>query len=443
MKEKLQIVNNSKVKIVIEALLVIYILATLLSDTMLSLRFLGPLQKAAALSGIVLIIIFGLKVLAGGIEGIKSYCKGSIWIILYIIVRLASYLYNGRDYTIARQILFEMVYLLPLCALLIDKTFVKNVVVRVIVFTTLVINLMDFIAVKYLVSCAGKNISNALTEIIINKTYNEHWGVTVMYDNPNFMGMITGLAMILAIELFRGRKTWYKIVLAVLYYAFGFYMVWLSGCRNAQLCLALVLVAIAVEKLIKVIDGKRMAAICLICITLCTGAIYGYVYMNEENYQLTEQEQRINSLSTSRYIIWKSAIYANNDKLAIGSGSITLEKKDRYAYCQQHRIEHELLNRTEETTLGPHNAYIGIILSCGVFAFIFYILHLFRKFRKSSLMNDAPYGMTVLYVLCSNVLECMLITRLNIFCLVMYLVMAPENENEKNLESNNEREVSA
>lgn len=445
MKEKLQFVNHEKTEAFIKILLTVYVIAALLIDTVVGIRCQTLLQRVAALSGIVLIALFFLKVLSGGVEEIKKYCKSSIWIIFYIIFRIASYLYNGRDYTIARQILFEMIYLLPLCSLLIDKKFVKTVVVKSVVFITLVFNILDFFAVKYLVFCNAKEINNPLSDFIVNNTYGDFWNVSIMYDNPNFMGMITVLAMILAIELFRGKRTWLKIVAAILYYAFGLYMVWISGCRNAQLCIIILLIAFAVEKVIKAIDGRRMAAICLICITIFTGAIYGYVYMNGENYQFSEQEQKISDLSTGRYLAWKSAIYANKDNFVLGCGSITIEKKDRYEYSKKYDLLNSVYNigRDEKSFLGPHNAYVGIMLSCGVFAFIFYILHLLRRIRKSEMINDMPYGLTVIYVLCSNVLETMLITRFNIFCLVMYLVLAPEINEETNIDIKNEEEAFA
>lgn len=435
MQYSLENTDKNIIKIIGNVLVIVYMLAAYLCDTAVTVNHGTLIQRVAGATGILLLLVFAIRLIGSGKSGFVNYFKKNIWIVAFFVMRMVSLAYHGGNYTVLRQIFFEAVYLVPIGYLLIDRDLIEKVAVKVFVILNLVTNIFEFAVVKYLFYCEANGVQSSVATWLYDNTY---WATgTRMYDNCNHMGLITALAMILAIDLFRRHKCWQSAVLAVLYYGFSAYTVWVSTCRNAILCLAVTFVFYVIKILAKKINGRQLATICLLCVTLSTVGIYGLILLQNNPHGLNETEAKIDFVSSGRYLIWKSSTYVHKDDFLIGGGSITLEKIQRYnydkehvSYLTSHHIEPE---EAAVSYVGPHNAYIGIISTAGVIAFVFYMISLYLAINRSSLIDKMPYMLAVVFILVMNVLECRLITGLNIYCTMLYLILAPEREEENKL----------
>src|SRR5699024_496729 len=90
--------------------------------------------------------------------------------------------------------------------------------------------------------------------------------------------------------------------------------------------------------------------------------IYGMIgyYESEQALSYERVEDKLSSLSSSRYIIWKESFLIQQDSLLFGKGNLKLEKEARKELVDKVKPM-ESTRFYAATELGPHNGYIGMI----------------------------------------------------------------------------------
>lgn len=239
---------------------------------------------------------------------------------------------------------------------------------------------------------------------------------------------MTGIALILSINYISHDSKVSKKIIYAGYLIFSLYCVWLSNCSNAYLGLIVVICAYLLLKVVHIIDKKQLVVICLICCCLVTGILYGFLSSQQENAEFTDFETQLNTYSSSRYAIWKDSYYSHKENMLFGVGNIKLEKQERYQYMLDKGIDEGYdINSSMEQMAGTHNGYVGMISCTGILGLLFFVLGLWRKIIHAEILNDGFWYLAVIFILMLNLFECMFVLSFNFSCLMLFIVLALNN----------------
>ena len=252
-----------------------------------------------------------------------------------------------------------------------------------------------------------------------------------MYTNPNFMGMFTGLAIILALNYMNNNMCKTKKLLAGIYVLFSLYCVLLSNCSNAYVAIITVLIAFVIIKKTMLFTKKSLIVTCLICCVLATSGVICVAAVNNEYDEFTEFETKLDVLSSNRYAIWKDSYYSHQEEILLGCGNLTLEKRDRYQYNLDKGIDLGLdINSSLIDYAGLHNGYIGIASCAGLLGFIAYLALVIKKIIDSKSLNEGYWYLAIIFILMINLFECMVVINKNALCMYMFLILAMDDREE-------------
>lgn len=340
----------------------------------------------------------------------------------------------GFDYSTIRTIFFEAVYLIAINEMIISKSFIRRRLAPMIILINLVLNILEAIChLAYRLSPGGGFSSflmrHSYYDGVINFTY--------LYTNPNTMGIMTALSLVLLLIIVPKPLSRWKLTLISIYSIFSFAVVFKSECRSAQLALIVIIISYNIVRSIKSITGKRLTLLVLVASLLATFTVYGLMYSHqntgvafewENNYG--NLEYKLNRASSERYNIWKTAMLAHMDKKAFGTGSLKNEMTARNEYIKgfwEQRYHGSYHFRP--TILGPHSGYFAMIYTTGFIGFFIYISLLFYMICKADLMRRGNWYLVVIFTLVVSHLESVFIVSRFFLCLVMMMVLsAHDNE---------------
>lgn len=426
---------NDKIKQVINWLLFIYVAIETVYKTIFGLYFEVTMERIQCIigAGLALLAVYTFVKSDKGTR--KKWIVGNAFVFAYFLVRVVTLIYTGVQYTVIRGLFFEGIYLIVLSSLIVDTKFCKRTIFPFFIafnFVLNCINIVFYYACKNAV--VGSSGPNILYQFALKYTFlgNEStYYYSCLYANPNFFGMMTGLALIISLNYFyKGMDRRKKIVYAV-YVIFSLYCILVSNCSSAIVGLAACAFVVYLVKKFKCFTRKTVIIWCAILAVLASSSVLVYISMQNELGAYTEEEGKMSRLTTGRYAIWKDCYYGHNDvdKLLLGCGNITLEKQERYEYMLTKGPDYGYdKDGSLSELVGTHNGYIGMLYCTGIFSALLFMCILFKRIRTSNILNKKYWYLAIIFVVVINLVESMIILSKNFPCLYMFLILAMDDE---------------
>lgn len=392
------------------------------------------IDRLECVAGAVMAVVMLMKLAVIEKDERIKWFKSSFLVIIYFVIRTATFIDSGFDYSVARTVFFEGIYMFVICGMIIDSRFCKEKIMKLYVVVNFALNVVNvafhFIFLKMgTLSGFGKTLADI--------TFVSRNGVmySPMYDNPNAFGIMTALAIIIAFNLISKNDTKARKLVIVVYMLFSLYCVNLSECRSAMLSLFACAVAWAIVVISKKKITGRMLVICAFAVALlATGGIYGFMANNADTglYKFTESETAFEKASTNRYWIWKSGYFAHQDNKLLGVGSPKNEIDDRNEFVYQNLIDIEYgVSSYKETDLGTHNGYLAMIYCTGMLGFILFMAALLQKILEAKSMKCGGWYLAVIFFMSVNMFETMTIVSRFFVCLMTFIILAMDNNDEE------------
>ncbi len=435
----IEIKESEEINKVKNILLILYAALETLYKTIAGMYFAEEMDKFQCVVAVLLIGVLIVEFFRLDNENKIKWLKKNILVIGYFVVRLITFIHIGMEYTMIRSMLFEVVYLVVLTELVVSSGICRKIIMKGFVIANLILNIFNVAIYEFCraVYQSGNYAENELFNFIVSKTYVEFnpdglliWVNSGMYGNPNQMGLMTGMAMLITLNyLSRNMSSGKKITLG-LYYAFSAYCILISDCSSVMVGLAAVIGAAVLVKVIKPISKKRIIFICLACCIAVTGGAYGYISTYEE-YRLTYTEYDIDKFTSHRYVIWKDCYHSHQEELLLGCGNVTLEKRDRYQYNLDKGVDYGYdINGSLIDFYGPHNGYIGMLSCAGIIGSLFFLLAFIKKILECKALNKKSWYLMAVFLLVINLFECMIIVSKNFCCLYLFLILAMDDKED-------------
>ena len=363
------------------------------------------------------------------------YVPSAVWLILFFAVRCLCFAVEDFQYGVLREIFFEFVFLVVICG----WTVGRQVKVELLAFVFCAVNFIVNIANTYCVHILDISFQEGTSEggwlkfLTGLSTYYDAgasgYNNAILYSNPNSAGIMTGMAILLSLLFIKKRK---YIPIMTLYWIYSLYVLWKYDSRGAILSFVVSLICILLMKAFRFFTPKRLVAICLIASSMAAVFIYGYIAynMNDNDRTLSSSEEKINSLSTGRYIIWQDCYISHSDKWALGTGSPTLEKDERNEYLKSQYISNY---GTEEgylpTTFSVHNGYLATIFITGWIGFGLFMIIMLDKIRKARALSarsthNMVLASTVIFAFMVSNFEALLVTSRYYTILMVFIILA-------------------
>ena len=157
--------------------------------------------------------------------------------------------------------------------------------------------------------------------------------------------------------------------------------------------------------------------------------IYGMIgyYESEQALSYERVEDKLSSLSSSRYIIWKESFLIQQDSLLFGKGNLKLEKEARKELVDKVKPM-ESTRFYAATELGPHNGYIGMISGTGWLGFLVFIAILIQRIRRSKSLESGNWYLLLIFFFAINCFESLFILNRFFICFYMFLILESDWE---------------
>ncbi len=424
---------NEKLELAKKVLLLSYVVLETLYKTIVGMYMAVEMDRLQCVVGAALATVLLIELVRLNNDDKILWIKNHSLVLVYFVIRCITFVAIGFQYTMLRSVFFEGIYLLILTELILDGRFCRNVIFKFFIAANVLLNIVNAYIYSYCesVSIAGTFMEDELFNYFTQYTYADAYTgmyYSSMYSNPNQMGLMTALAIILAINYISKDMSALKGFLAMIYFIFSLYCVEISNCSNAYVSLIAVACAYLVVKFVKYFTKKKLTVICLICCVLVTGVFYGIAAIHGEYDEYTTLEFKINDLSTERYAIWKDSYYSHQEEALLGCGNITLEKRDRYQYNLDKGIDRGFdINSSLIDYVGPHNGYIGMISCTGILGFIAFLGLLIKRILNSRSLDKPYWYLAIIFILVINLFECMMPVSKNFITLYMFLILAMDD----------------
>lgn len=423
-------------ELVRNSLLIAYVLLETLYKTILGKYLAVPMERLQFVVGAALVCLVIFEWFRLNKENKIKWIKRHLIVFVYFAVRIITFINVGFAYTMLRSLFFEGIYLLVLTELILDSKFCKDILFKIFIAINLILNIANTFFYLYCNNAEASGTAATDTVYLFANTYThiadfEWFNYSSMYSNPNQIGLMTGLAMILALNYISKNMNSIQKILATAYFAFSAYCLWYSNCSSSHVGMIAVAGAFILVTKAKFFDRKRIILTCLGCCILATGCIYTITAVNDEYGPFTPFEDKINILSTQRYTIWKDSFYSHKDEALLGCGNMTLEKRDRYQYNLDKGIDKGLdINGSLIDYVGPHNGYIGTISCAGILGFLAFLAVILKKIKDSRSLNENYWYLAIVFILVINLFECMMPVSKNFITMYMFMIISMDDREE-------------
>lgn len=372
---------------------------------------------AVIIIGIVAVnIIFNHKII------LPKWIKSNFIVLVYFVVRSITIVRTDFDYSAIRSVFFECFFLIGITNFTLEtgkqnKYFFIFAVLEFI-FT------LGSLFLYYTMPLFGTE------EVLLEFTNLETQGRALLFGNTNAAGIMCAFAVILAIIYYDKNIFNKKIIL--IYGIYNLIAMILFGCRSANLGLIAAIVALLLVSKIRFITGKKIVVASLICAVLSLAPIYYCIFnLNDYNaFELTDEENIIDDISTGRYLIWKQCAMTQTSNALFGLGSLKLEQEARKELIAD--IDQDYYWRmVKSTELGPHNGYIGMISSTGILGFTLFILALLQVIERCRNLDYGKWYMLLVFIFVINCFESLFILNRFFSCFFMFMILTGDFSGEK------------
>ncbi len=393
------------------------------TNTVLNLWVGERIETIQNLLAIVVLFIVAVNLLSSPRNNLMPWLKSNVLVVAYFIIRLISLWQSGFDYSVIRTIFFEMFFLIGICGFTISAVDRRNFYIRFFIWFELIISLLCV-----LIFFIMPHLSSGMQEFVAASTYYEKSAMASLFSNVNTAGIMAGFSIVLAVAIYKKNILPGKFVIA-----FGLYNVValvFFGARSADIGIIAVLFFIGIKYISKSNNLKRFTILALCLMTLTLIPIYGMIGYYESKATLSYEplEDKINTLSSSRYVIWKESFIIQQDDLLFGEGNLKLEqdaRKELMAGFEQGTVDYRYFTTTE---LGPHNGYIGMISGTGWLGFLAFIAILIQRIRRSKSLESGNWYLLLIFFFAINCFESLFILNRFFICFYMFLILESDWE---------------
>ena len=393
------------------------------TNTVLNLWIGERIETIQNLLAIVVLFIVAVNLLSSFRSNLIPWIKSNMLVVVYFIIRLISLWQSGFDYSVIRTMFFEMFFFIGICKFTISAVDRRNFYIKFFIWFELIISLLCFL-MFFVVSHLGPDFQ----ETVVANTYYGKFPTASLFSNVNTAGIMAGFSIVLSIAIYKKNLLPGKFVIA-----FGLYNVVALvsfGARSADIGIIVVLLFVGIKYISKSENLKRFTifALCLMILTLIP--IYGMIGYYESKATLSYEslEERINTLSSTRYSIWKESFIIQQDDLLFGKGNLKLEqdaRKELMAGFEQGTVDYRYFTTTE---LGPHNGYIGMISGTGWLGFLVFIAILIQRIRRSKSLESGNWYLLLIFFFAINCFESLFILNRFFICFYMFLILESDWE---------------
>lgn len=412
--------NNICQKYLMPVMLVLLFLYNTIVNTWVGGRI-ETLQNllAVIIIGIVAVnIIFNHKII------LPKWIKSNFIVLVYFVVRSITIVRTDFDYSAIRSVFFECFFLIGITNFTLEtgkqnKYFFIFAVLEFI-FT------LGSLFLYYTMPLFGTE------EVLLEFTNLETQGRALLFGNTNAAGIMCAFAVILAVIYYDKNIFNKKIIL--IYGIYNLIAMILFGCRSANLGLIAAIVALLLVSKIRFITGKKIVVASLICAVLSLAPIYYCIFnLNDYNaYELTDEENIIDDISTGRYLIWKQCAMTQTSNALFGLGSLKLEQEARKELIAD--IDQDYYwKMVKSTEFGPHNGYIGMISGTGILGFTLFILTLLQMIKRCRNLDYGRWYMLLVFIFMINCFESLFILNRFFSCFFMFMILTGDFSGEKEL----------
>lgn len=422
MISKNQWINNLNIfsgKILMPIMAILFIC----TNTVLNLWIGERIETIQNLLAIVVLFIVAVNLLSSFRSNLIPWIKSNVLVVVYFIIRLISLWQSGFDYSVIRTIFFEMFFLIGICKFTISAVDRRDFYIKFFIWFELIISLLCFL-MFFVVPHLGPDFQ----ETVVANTYYGKFPTASLFSNVNTAGIMAGFSIVLSIAIYKKNLLPGKFVIA-----FGLYNVVALvsfGARSADIGVIVVLLFVGIKYISKSGDLKRFTIIVLCLMALTLIPIYGMIGYYESKATLSYEslEERINTLSSTRYSIWKESFIIQQDDLLFGKGNLKLEqeaRKELMAGVEQGTVDYRYFTTTE---LGPHNGYIGMISGTGWLGFLVFIAILIQRIRRSKSLESGNWYLLLIFFFAVNCFESLFILNRFFICFYMFLILESDWE---------------
>ena len=421
MISKNQWINNLNIfssKILMPIMAILFIC----TNTVLNMWIGERIETIQNLLAIVILFIVAANLLSSPRNSLIPWIKSNVLVVAYFIIRLISLWQSGFDYSVIRTIFFEMFFLIGICKITISAVNRRNFYIKFFIWFELVISLLCV-----LIFFVVPHLSSGMQDLVAACTYYEKSATASLFSNVNTAGIMAGFSIVLSIAIYKKKLLPGKFVIA-----FGLYNVValvFFGARSADIGILAVLLFIGIKYISRSENFKKytIIALCLMVLTLIP--IYGMIgyYESEQALSYERVEDKLSSLSSSRYIIWKESFLIQQDSLLFGKGNLKLEKEARKELVDKVKPM-ESTRFYAATELGPHNGYIGMISGTGWLGFLVFIAILIQRIRRSKSLESGNWYLFLIFFFAINCFESLFILNRFFICFYMFLILESDWE---------------
>ena len=393
------------------------------TNTVLNLWIGERIETIQNLLAIVVLFIVVVNLLSSPRNNLIPWLKSNVLVVAYFIIRLISLWQSGFDYSVIRTIFFEMFFLIGICKITISAVNRRNFYIKFFIWFELIISLL-WVLIFFVVP----HLSSGMQELVATSTYYAKSATASHFSNVTTAGIMAGCSIVLSVAIYKKNILPGKFVIA-----FGLYNVValvFFGARSADIGILAVLIFIGIKHISQSENFKKFTIIALCLMVLTLIPIYGMIGYYESKAALSYEplEDRTNTLSSSRYVIWKESFIIQQDDLLFGKGNLKLEqeaRKELMAGVEQGTVDYRYFTTTE---LGPHNGYIGMISGTGWLGFLVFIAILVQRIRRSKSLEAGNWYLLLIFFFAVNCFESLFILNRFFICFYMFLILESDWE---------------
>lgn len=340
-----------------------------------------------ALTGIVNTLLFWKEI------DKKEWIKNNIFIVLYFALNMISIFFLDHKILLGKELIFEIYFVILVYTIYLkDRKCLQNLFF-ILIFLNGLLNWFVFL-------------------LKICRVEDYHF---LIYTNPNGMGGITCICLIIFLQFFRNKTN--KVV-SIGYVIYSFVILLISEARSPIIMLIVYFLQIFILKY-KIFSVEKLKKYYISAINLFLLIIIIFSNMMYYNIVPSTLENILNELSTNRYNLWKYTILSINKQPITGVGDSNIGEKrfDEIPKTMMHFIRGSRAIIVKRNN--SHNGYIQLMATHGYLAYILFMLWFYQKTKKVSIKEFLIISSILTLNLFEN--EFMTSNNIHIF-LVMYLL---------------------
>lgn len=324
----------------------------------------------------------------------KKYFKNNFLIILILFFYIITIIYHHFNVNSIKDFAYLSYFLIIVNTLLKkDNELIINFS-RYIVYTCLTVNVISILISIF--EYFGISFLSFRVLDIANGNFNFYG----LYTNPNALGLGTFISLMLFISFLKSKNNIINIICMLFFLA----CILLAGSRTSLISsIVYLLVYFMISK--KNISRELIAKFSIITIFVfftCLTTI-SIVCNNSNSKQIINFENKLNSFTTERYIMWKYSLLSMDkpSKIFFGEKSSNIGKERVKQISKEEYLKYNNFPEKLAISNNNHNGYIQLFVSSGIICTILIFIWLYYGI----IHTDYKLIPIVLAILCLNIFE--------------------------------------